>query len=173
MRLCTLFQMIDTHPHSLTFTHTHTHTHTHTLLVQQTTDRLWELCAASLEEAQKWCTTLITQMAEKYPEGKLASLGEEQVNVLPGLDVWLYKKGEGLGALSDEKRRFFVLQETTGTKALRIAYFAPGPDGKAGSYKGRIPIYPSSTIAAKGGKITIVCVCVCVKVRECGCVSII
>ena len=84
------------------------------------------------------------------------SAASERMEAVPGLDVWLSKKGEGLGALTGEKKRFFTLERGVESGCLRVAYFGPGPGGQPGELKGSIPLFPTTTVEASGRQLLVV-----------------
>lgn len=71
--------------------------------------------------------------------------------------VWLSKRGEGLGALTAEKRRYFVLLFGADTKMLKFTYFADVVQGVPTGRKGFVPLDRASQISANGNHIIIVC----------------
>ncbi len=70
--------------------------------------------------------------------------------------VWLGKKGEGLGALTGEKKRYFVLVFGTDSRMLMFAYYADVQNGRPVDRKGFIPLSPESRVSASGTSLVIV-----------------
>ena len=96
----------------------------------------------------------------------MSELNAEEEDVLPGFNVWLSKKGEGLGAITGSKNRYFVLVQGRNSGAVRINYYT---DQNAKDLKGHISIYPTSACTSSDRLLSIVsfsvcvvCVCVCV-----------
>jgi hypothetical protein len=125
--------------------------------MQDTGERLWQLTAANIAEANEWLSILLSSIETAYPGGALPESAEESCVDLPTLNVWLFKKGEGIGALTGEKRRFFILQRAVNTGSLRIAYFAPDASDQPTVLKGKIMLYPSTTVEAQDSAILLVC----------------
>ena len=82
---------------------------------------MWQLASASPSEAAEWATLLQLQMKKQYPDGVLATPANEKTRDLPGLGLWMAKRGEGLGALAGDKKRYFLLQEGVDTVSTRPA----------------------------------------------------
>lgn len=95
-------------------------------------DRTWNLSASSAEDALFWATELQRLIKERYPNGQMPNnaAANEEEEILPNLGVWLQKKGEGLGAVTGVKKRYFVLVRGKQTGALRINYYANETNGR-------------------------------------------
>ena len=70
--------------------------------------------------------------------------------------VWLSKKGEGLGAFTKEKKRYFTLLYGADSRMLKFVYFEDVHHGAPKGRKGFIPLTPASAISVHGCVILIV-----------------
>jgi hypothetical protein len=106
--------------------------------------------------------------ANDLPEDEAGAVVKEQETDVKtsarAAGVWLSKKGEGFGALTGEKRRYFVLLYGIDSRMLKFTYFADVQHGRPIDRKGFVPLTTESRVSASGSHITIVrsSVCVCV-----------
>ncbi len=119
------------------------------VIVIENQDRTWQLAAASPEEASEWATLLEQQKRAAYPDGQLP-VDQGDFVPLPGFNVWLQKKGEGLGAVTGVKTRLFVLMHSAATNALRLDYYANEKDGQPQDKKGCIALDPEAEVSTEG-----------------------
>jgi hypothetical protein len=122
-------------------------------------ERTWQLTADSAEEATRWAGLLREHIALRYPEGELppsARDDDEDEEELSGLGKWLGKKGEGLGVLTGEKKRFFVLMWGRQTQQLKLCYYAKLQHGLPVNRKGFVVVTPATLVQSQGKTITLV-----------------
>ena len=84
--------------------------------------------------------------------------GEIDVH-LSGLDCILSKKGEGLGALTGVKKRFFSLAQGSRSHVLKINYY----EKQGGIQKGTVILSHTSVVDVHGPQISIVCLHICTR----------
>jgi hypothetical protein len=127
---------------------------------------VWQLNAASAEEAAHWAQVLteaiqassgvqthtvsLTAPGQHDEEGNEASQ-ETEVGVAAGM--WLVKAGEGLGR---DRRRWFVLQKGLASQTLRLTYFGDQRNGQGIDRKGCIALSGASSVGHDGKLVTIV-----------------
>jgi hypothetical protein len=121
-----------------------------TVSLQANSDRIWKLTAPTPDEALQWAQLLKDAIQQHYPTGEI-SRGEEETPIA-GLGVWLLKKGEGLGALTGPKRRFFTLTRGTQSGLVKMAYAESEDTGP----KGAILLSPLSNISSADRTVLIV-----------------
>lgn len=124
--------------------------------LQENPDRTWELGARSEAIAAQLCAVLVAAVRAKYPPHEEVVSADDEIDVLPGQGVWLAKRGEGLGALSADKKRYFVLVYSQRSRALRMAYYADLQGRQPLDRKGAIPVSLLSSISARGVELRIV-----------------
>ena len=125
-------------------------------MLQENPDRTWELGARSEAIAAQLCAVLVAAVRAKYPPHEEVVAADDEIDVLPGQGVWLAKRGEGLGALSADKKRYFVLVYSQRSRALRMAYYADLQGRQPLDRKGAIPVSMLSSISARGVELRIV-----------------
>jgi hypothetical protein len=100
------------------------------------------------------------EVRDRYTDDSEAS-GEvrddyDDLEVYPGRGVWLFKKGEGLGLLSGDKRRYFVLVRRDSSRTLLFHYYAAFTSGRPTDLKGSIDVLPLTHVYCNGAELTIV-----------------
>jgi hypothetical protein len=92
------------------------------------------------------------------PQDEPDVMEDETERSVPRADkgVWLAKKGEGLGAFTGEKRRYFVPVLGVDTKMLKFVYFEDVQHGRPVGRKGFVPIDRQTRISASGASLIIV-----------------
>lgn len=113
------------------------------------------MSARSESVAAQIASALHKAIQIKYPHTD-ETVGEDEIDVYPGSGVWLRKKGEGVGALIGDKKRYFVLVYSQLARTLRMAYFVELVGTQPLDRRGSIPVSSLSTIAARGAELRVV-----------------
>jgi hypothetical protein len=117
---------------------------------------VWELSARSEANAAQIAAALHTAIRAKYQTTDDANSTGDEIDVCPGVGIWLRKKGEGVGALTGDKKRYFVLLFAQHARTLRMAYFAELVGTQPTDRRGAIPVSGLSNIVARGAELRIV-----------------
>eukprot|EP00047_Mylnosiga_fluctuans_P019018 m.77744 g.77744 ORF g.77744 m.77744 type:complete len:1563 (+) comp7929_c0_seq1:66-4754(+) len=128
------------------------------LTIENQGERTWQLTAATAEEAELWAGHLRQHIGARYPEGELPAghtEDDEAEEELPGIALWLHKRGEGLGAVARDKKRFFTLTWGVQTQALKLCYYTSLQHGLPVNRKGFVLITPATLMQASGKSITL------------------
>ena len=130
---------------------------------------MWQLTAASAEEAAHWANVLADAREASLrtkpalavaPAAPSADDDDEATQAAGEVEesisthgVWLTKAGEGIGR---DRRRWFILQRGLASRALRLTYFANVRNNVGVDRKGCIDIDGASSVGSEGCLITIV-----------------
>lgn len=99
--------------------------------------------------------------------GALLFSEDDETELQPGSGMWLSKRGEGLGLLTADKRRFFVLVRREAARTLALNYYVNCTQGRPDDLKGAIALLPNCVVTAHGNELTIVCPCFARLVAAC------
>ena len=123
-------------------------------------DRSWGLVAGSGEEAQAWAgafdrarqaaaaaaaaTGTLPDGDDESMAGDHRTLVEAEVNLSLEGGVWLDKRGTGMGKLTGDKHRYFVMVYGCQSGSLRLNYYGALEEDVPRDKKGFIEIFPSA-----------------------------